>query len=314
MLDQLYRSGNKKIRLSFLYLFSSDLAFFFLGVILTSLVAFFFIRNILNLKDSDRYLGKKDYYDEKVFQLPEDVVKSEKYQSATGEAKITIPIIMYHYVEYIKDPKDINRIKLTISPTTFESQLNFLRQFGYQTYFARDIPDIIGGKIVYDPSRSIVLTFDDGYDDFYTVVYPLLKKYRIRATVYVITDFVGRKGFLTNKQIVEMSKSNLIEIGAHTLDHLCLKSIDPKSAEKQIIGSKAYLEKLIGMDVVSFAYPYGAFNVKTIETVKKSGFTSATSVIPGVIQGDSNLFYLSRLRTGYLSQKNISEGFKGINK
>lgn len=144
---------------------------------------------------------------------------------------------MYHYVEYVKDVKDTIRKSMDINPYTFEQELKSLKSNGWRTYFVRDIPNILSGEIKIG-SRSAVLTFDDGHEDFYTDVFPLLKKYQMKATIYVIYDFIGGKDFLTKEQLQEIAKSNLVEIGSHTLDHLSLKNLPILVQEKQIFDSK----------------------------------------------------------------------------
>lgn len=254
------------------------------------------------------------YYQNKDFMLPEDITNIKIQATNNDEInQIKIPIIMYHYVEYITDKNDTTRMKLDINPYYFEKQLETLSKYNYDTYFIRDIPDIFNKKINYS-SESAILTFDDGYVDFYTVVYPLLKKYQIKATVYVINNYIGRYGFLNENQIKEMLSSGLVELGAHTLDHLYLKSVSDNVAEKQIIKSKKDLEEKFGVEIKTFAYPYGAFNNRTVEIVKESGYVAAVSVIPGIIQSSDNLFYLNRVRPGLFSDNNIVKVLSSMSK
>lgn len=239
------------------------------------------------------------YYQKKDFQLPEGI-KSIASTSAT----VKIPIIMYHYVEYVKDANDIIRKKLNINPYLFEGHIRSLEETRYKTYFVRDIPDILDGKIKYS-TRSAVLTFDDGYEDFYSVVFPLLKKYQMKATMYIVYDFIGRKGFMNEEEIKEIMASGLVELGAHTLDHLYLKFLPENTQRKQIIESKKKLEELFGIQVKTFAYPYGAFSEETVNLVKEAGYTVAVSVIPGMQQSTDNILYLSRVRPGIFTPQTI---------
>lgn len=250
------------------------------------------------------------YYNPKDLVLPKEFHTKE----ATNEAKIKIPIVMYHYVEYVKDQGDTIRKGLDVNPAWFEKQLQLLKENNYETYFAKDIPGIISGSIVYNPSKSIVLTFDDGYEDFYTDVFPLLKKYNMRATAYIIYDFLDRKGFMTKDQIYELSNSGQVEIGAHTLDHLYLKTIPESAARTQIFESKKLLEKLIGTPVETFAYPYGAFNLTTVNLVKEASFSAALSVIPGVYQSANNLFFLNRIRPGIFTPSTMIKTLENYSK
>lgn len=248
------------------------------------------------------------YYDKDVFNPPSFI----KYRS-TDLKPIKIPIIMYHYVEYVKDAKDIIRKKLSISPLLFEQHLSTLKDAHYETYFVKDVPHILDGTINYS-TRSAILSFDDGYEDFYTDVFPLLKKYNMRATLYIITNYIGKKGFLSEVQIRELIDSDLVEIGSHTTDHVYLK-VSPKDyADKQILESKKMLEDTFGIKVKTFAYPYGAFNEYTVGAVEQMGYTAAVSVIPGLIQSKNNLFFLSRLRPELFTPQSIIRVLEEMNK
>ncbi|MEI6532406.1 MAG: polysaccharide deacetylase family protein [Candidatus Roizmanbacteria bacterium] len=217
---------------------------------------------------------------------------------------LKIPIIMYHYVEKISNRKDTTRIRLTTTPELFEEQLKQLSKAKYQTYFAKDMPDILQNKITVS-SNSAVLTFDDGYEDFYTVAFPLLKKYNMKSTLYVIVNYVGKKGFLTWSQIIKLRDSGIVEIGSHTMNHINLQKATEKESQKEIFSSKTILEGVLGKPVVSFAYPIGAFGLKDIELVKKAGYVDAVSVISGQEQSDLNIFILSRIRANYLVGNDI---------
>lgn len=218
--------------------------------------------------------------------------------------KLKIPIVMYHYVEYLTDPNDTKRKSLSINPYVLEAELRALVSSGYKTVFVREVPQIISGTIPYT-KKNIVLTFDDGYSDFYTTVLPLLRKYNVKATVYVINHYIGRTGFLSQRQLEEIRDSGLVEIGAHTLDHAYLKDMDDKSAYQQMKMSKADLEKRLGISVQTVAYPYGAFSARTLPLTRKAGFTAAVSVIPGAVQSQDNILYLYRIRSGYFSGSSI---------
>ena len=248
------------------------------------------------------------YYEKISLELPDNLKSKNDKQN-----KIKIPIIMYHYVEYVKDDGDLIRKSLDIIPSLFEGHLQTLRKANYETYFAKDIPEIMDGTIHYS-THSAILTFDDGYEDFYSVVFPLLKKYHMRATVYIIYNYIGRSGFLDEKQIKELIESGLVEIGSHTLDHVYLKQAPDLYAEKQIVESKQKFEERFGVSIKTFAYPYGAFSNKNIEYVQKAGYTAAVSVISGIMQDKDNLFYLSRIRPGLFTPTSMIRFIEQMNK
>ena len=208
-----------------------------------------------------------------------------------------LPILMYHYVEYVKDKRDTIRQKLNITPDVFEKQLLTLRNSGYTFITAKDLGDILDEKMTI-PKKAIILTFDDGHRDFYTDVFPLLKKYNIRATAYIVPGLLEKNDFMTREQLKEVVSSNLVEIGAHSVNHISLKGKSTIEVENEIEKSKEILENDYKIKVFSFAYPYGAFDLQAINLVKSAGFTTSVSTIPGLLQNSQNRFFLYRLRPG----------------
>jgi peptidoglycan/xylan/chitin deacetylase (PgdA/CDA1 family) len=278
----------------------------FFGSVIGFLVATIFIVN-----SSKLFLNKNDYipkpqtithYD------PNDSSTPNKIFSITEKKDYRIPIIMYHYVEYVKDPLDTIRKSLDINPFVFEKELEALNQNHYQTLFVKELPKILSGEMSYS-SKSAVLTFDDGYEDFYTDVLPLLKEYQIKATVYIVYNFIGQKGFLNEKEIKEIIDSKLVEIGSHTLDHLYLKKLSQSVITEQVVDSKKMLEDKFNIKVETFAYPYGAFNQDTADLVRSAGYTTAVAVMSGIKQSEKNLFYLYRIRAGSFSYGNMIKFF-----
>ncbi len=236
-------------------------------------------------------------YTKEVLEKPKEIKEEPQ---ASQAAKIRFPIIMYHYIEYVKDPNDTIRRSLTINPALFEYQLKNFKEANYQMYFVREIPDILSGQIK-TSTRSAALTFDDGYEDFYTNAFPLLKKYQTKATLYIVANFVGRRGFLNEMEIKELLTSGLVEIGSHTFDHAYLKRANPAYARRQIVDSKKKLEDEFGVQIKTFAYPYGAFDNSALDLVKQASYSAAVAVISGTIQSEGNIFFLSRLRPGFLA-------------
>lgn len=213
--------------------------------------------------------------------------------------EIKLPIIMYHYVEHVQDQNDLVKKRLNINPNVFEAEVQELVNDGYTFYFVKDIPSILKGETTIS-DKSVVLTFDDGYEDFYSVVFPILKKYNVKGTVFVINHFLNRHGFLSTEELYELSHSDLVEIGAHTLDHAYLKQASPEYQIRQITESKAQLEEIIGKPVETFAYPYGDFSANTLDFVKEASYSAAVSVISGRTQSLQNMYYLYRIRAGSL--------------
>ncbi len=218
-------------------------------------------------------------------------------QYASVSATVRVPILMYHYIEYLRDKNDKKRISLNTTPYTLEEEIKTLIGAGYNFITNTELADLIDGKTNLPPN-PILLTFDDGYRDFYTDAYPILKKYRVKATQYVIAGFLDRNNHLLTPQLKEIAKDGLVEIGAHTVHHVWLKGRSLKDVSNEVFQSREILEHIINMPVVSFAYPFGAFDEQTIQIVKDAGFRTATSTVPGIEQNQINRFFLYRLRPG----------------
>jgi len=241
----------------------------------------------------------KEIYNNSIPQDVKELMRIYRLENGNvfGAKTLRVPILMYHYVEYVKDKGDTTRISLNIPPYIFEEQIKTLISANYTFITNEELADAISGKSKL-PQNPILLTFDDGYDDFYTDVFPILKKYNIKATNYVISGFLNRNNHLTDSETREIIDSKLVEIGAHTVHHSWLKGKDIKYSSQEVLDSKKELEEKFKIKVVSFAYPFGAFDKDAIEAVKKSGFKSAVSTVPGADQSLENEFFLLRLRPG----------------
>ncbi len=227
--------------------------------------------------------------------------------------KIFLPIIMYHYVEYVKDLGDIKRQKMNIKPAIFEEQVKSLIEGGYKTIFMKEAAHIIKQKRnTCEP--TVALTFDDGYEDFYLYVFPILKKYNAKATLYVISNYIGRNDFLSEDELNEIVKSGLVEIGSHTMDHIDLWITNNVGSEAEIMMSKTRLQDQLKISVDTFAYPFGKYKPTDIDLVKQASYSAAVTVRDGAWHTPEDLFYLSRIRPEQFIGKNIASELKVYSK
>ena len=150
----------------------------------------------------------------------------------------------------------------------FEAQLLEIKRLGFETYFA-DEPERADGK------PGVVITFDDGYIDNYTTVFPLLQKYNMKATIFLITDMIGTEGHLTKAQIKEMSESGLVHFGSHTVSHTKLDTLTEYEIQQEFLHSKEYIEALIEKPVTALAYPNGVYTEKAQTIAMAVGYRYA---------------------------------------
>ncbi len=202
----------------------------------------------------------------------------------------SIPIFMYHHIKNNTQPNNAVEVGLDVAPRMFESHLQVLKSFGYTSLTMKGLTENKDFK-----PRYVALTFDDGYDDIYTEAFPLLEKYGMIGTVFLITDNIGKPGYLTQDQIKEMIAAGF-EFGSHTITHPNLANANVANLKIQLKQSKYVMERLFDIKVVSFCYPSGKFNDQVVSIVKEAGYTNATTTVEGYTNSNSNLYLLPRLR------------------
>src|SRR5262245_44156313 len=160
---------------------------------------------------------------------------------------LRVPILMYHYISRNpKAPDDPLRTRLSVPPAQFAQQLAYLRRAGYTTITLDDLVDALYMRVSL-PSKPVILTFDDGYQDFFTNAYPLLRRYGDKATIYIITGKVGTTGYMSWPELRTLAASPLITIGAHTRTHRELPKLSARQSWQELAGSKADLETRLGI-------------------------------------------------------------------
>jgi peptidoglycan/xylan/chitin deacetylase (PgdA/CDA1 family) len=222
-------------------------------------------------------------------------------QLATPAAPVSVsfhvPILLYHYVEIVRDRRDTIRQSLDILPTTFERQIKTLHDAGFTFLTAGELGEILDGKRTL-PQHPVVITIDDGHWDVDTVILPILRKYQAKATAYIIPGFIGGSDFMNARQLQEIANSGSIEIGAHTVHHVSLKAKPLALVTREIVESKTMLEQQYHIHVVSFAYPNGSFDDQAAAMVQSAGFSTAVTTLPGTLETQANRYTLYRLRPG----------------
>jgi peptidoglycan/xylan/chitin deacetylase (PgdA/CDA1 family) len=140
-----------------------------------------------------------------------------------------------------------------------------------------------------------MLTFDDGYKDNYTILYPLLQKYNLKATIFVVTETVWSKNRVSREDIAEMSASGLVSIQSHTKSHSSLPSLGNKELVNELALSKEYLEELTGKPVIALCYPEGAQNA-AVRTAAAEHYSYAVLNYGGTYTCGNNPMTMSRIR------------------
>jgi peptidoglycan/xylan/chitin deacetylase (PgdA/CDA1 family) len=207
-----------------------------------------------------------------------------------------VPILYYHYIRINPNPRDRVGFGLSTPPAAFRAQMQYLADHGFHVISLHQAVVAIQHHSGL-PSRPVVLTFDDGYADFFTAAVPILQSHGFTATSFVVSGRMGWGGYMTPNQIVAADGLGFT-IGAHTVDHVALTAQPPARAIWEIKQSKLTLEGLLGHPVLDFAYPYGSFNGFDMAQAKSLGFETAVSTLPGTWHSASELYELSRVRIG----------------
>ena len=179
---------------------------------------------------------------------------------------------------------------LFVRPSEFEEQLKLLTDRGYSFLFAEEWG-------IYD-GPTVMITVDDGYNDNYTEMFPLLKKYNAKATVFLITDMIGSDYYLSEEQIKEMSDSGLVSFQSHTVGHHILPDLSEEDLRAELTNSAKKIESITGKDVTAISYPGGEFSYAMLDIVAEYYSFGFTTKYPPVtlMYGEYNIprYYIAR--------------------
>ena len=208
-----------------------------------------------------------------------------------------VPILMYHYISEPPPGADRLRRSLSVTPVNFDAQMNYLKQAGYQAITLYDLYDYLTqGKPL--PGKPIILTFDDGYVDAFTLAVPILQKHGFVGTFFILTgpaDRDGAGGYLTWKQIEAMSAAGM-DIELHSREHLDLRNRPNDFLVHQTAGGRESIEVHTGRPVRWFAYPSGRYDAAVVRVLRSAGFSGAVTTLPGRTHTATGLFDLQRVR------------------
>ena len=189
--------------------------------------------------------------------------------------RYVVPILTYHHVGIPSGKWRLN----TVSEKSFDYQMNFIKRHGFQVISFDDLVE--GIKKGHEFARNtVVLQFDDGYEDNYKYAFPILKKYGFPAMVFLISDKVGAPGFLTWDEIKEMEKYRFLA-GSHTRHHVYLPQVEKAVAQDEIAGSKKIIEDHLGHSIDYFCYPTGGFTEEIKRLVEEAGYKAAVTTNRG---------------------------------
>ena len=207
-------------------------------------------------------------------------------------ARTSVRILAYHAIADEPDNP------FSVSEQRFRDQIALLKQSYTVVSLSECFKDLNEG--IERPNR-VVLTFDDGYRDFYKSAYPILREAGLPATCFVIGGMLqsNSERYLTIEQIDEMLQSGLIELGSHSLTHRSLAELSDDECAQEIEESKRLLEGISGSTIRFFCYPYGTFNDidrRCEPFLRRAGYDAACTSINGVNRTAATPYRLRRTK------------------
>jgi len=216
-----------------------------------------------------------------------------------------VPILMYHSISDNLFGMSLPYFHINTLPEVFSQQMRWLRNAGYRSIDLKQA--CTGLEAGTDLSKTIVITFDDGYRDFYTDALPILKQCGFTATLFLATDRIHNApariegaDYLTWSDLRELHAEG-IRFGSHTVSHPDLRSLGPEQIEYELGHSKEVLEEQLGVSIDAFSYPFGFpeedknFTRFLEDVLSNLGFDYGVSTILGRASRRSNRFFLPRL-------------------
>ncbi len=187
----------------------------------------------------------------------------------------------------ISEPLTRDEVTYYIAPRRFHRLIRWFRASGYKTSTQTEW---LANAV---PAKHVLLTFDDGYDDLYRELLPLTVQFGFTPLIFLVAGRIGEsnvwdresglrsRNLLTLEQVREMQKHG-VEFGSHSLTHPRLTEVSDLYLRREVGDSKHRLEDLLGVQVISFAYPFGSVDGTRARPVADAGYRLAFTAEPGL--------------------------------
>ena len=209
---------------------------------------------------------------------------------------VSVPVLMYHYIETPPPNADSIRFELSVPPELFAVHLDVIQALGFETVSMRDVINhmALGTPL---PTKPIVLTFDDGYANHFTNALPLLAERGMIGTFFIISEFPhrGNSSYMTWDQIRHMVRVGM-EIESHARLHETLAGQSEAYLREQARGSVLTFEQELGYTPRIIAYPMGFYDQRAIDVFRDEGYWAGLTTQNGLRQDNRDLFRMRRIR------------------
>ncbi len=229
-------------------------------------------------------------------------------QGAAGNAQpvdgvIRVPVLMYHYIRINPVASDRLGYGLSVTPADFAAQMEWIVKNGFHAVFPSELFAAMTQNAPL-PTKPIVLTFDDGYRDFYDQAWPVLKQFGLKSANGVVANFAdkGDRGdtqYMNWNMIKELDQSGMVEIASHTLSHSDLTRMSTGQRWSELSKSKEVIEQQIGHSCATVIYPSGKYDGATVSDARKAGYQIAFTTNDGKVRAPQDtgiILQLPRVR------------------
>ncbi len=226
-------------------------------------------------------------------------------QRLTSASQHSIPILMYHSISDEDESGLHPYYRTATSPAVFEQQMEWLHLEGFRSVGLTEAAHRITQPSI--PENWVVITFDDGYRNFYTDAFPVLNRFGFTATMFLPTAYIGetpqifnKKPCMTWSEVRELQRCG-IEFGSHTVTHPQLHEIELGKVREEVEKSKHVIEDKLASKVDSFAYPYAfpdtdaAFRKQLRDILQQAGYANGVCTTIGRPRRGSDSYFLKRL-------------------
>lgn len=227
-----------------------------------------------------------------------------------------IPVLMYHHVNQHKDDM------VTITPDVFECQMKYLQKNGYATLTIDKLIDYINGEFQLT-QKAVVITFDDGWLDNYIYAFPVLEKYKIHASIFIVADRTEKasensaqspssvpnhkeskslikkgeeqKVALNWRLIKKIADTGLVDFYSHTMSHRECDKLSEAELSEELKQSKKIIERQLNRPCPYLCWPYGKYNDAAIRIARDSGYKAVFTVEHGIVKPGSDPLAIKRI-------------------
>jgi peptidoglycan/xylan/chitin deacetylase (PgdA/CDA1 family) len=219
----------------------------------------------------------------------------------------TVSILMYHQVGDF--PAMRSHRSTYCHYRRFQRQMGFLKHFGFNVLSLDTALACLNGERP-TPPRAVVLTFDDGYENFYQYAWPVLQRYGFPSMVYLLSGLLGQTSSwfardgrdtppLMDRDRILQLRDLGVGFGSHGVSHLKLAEVDGETLHREVNDSKTALQELLGDEVSHFCYPYGSHDLSAYEAVREAGYQTAVTCQRGAATARFDPLLLPRKAISY---------------